>query len=282
TDLIRTFVAVCDSGSFRAGAERVHKTASAVSMQMSKLEAHVGAHLFEKEGRSVRLSASGGEFLGYARRILTLHDEAIARVNGPKLGGIIRFGAPDDYEVKMLSAILPRFARHCPDVEIQMEIANSPKLKEMVQKDELDLAFVDAGSLGERLPGDLISAEPLVWLGAQDGTAKSRRPLPVALPSGNCHWRHGALDALERAQVPYRIAFSCELSYGQLAAIQADIAVSALPASYLAPGLARVPCDEGLPDLGAVSVRLCEAPGANETARCLAAMIRERDRLAAA
>ncbi|MEM0908865.1 MAG: LysR family transcriptional regulator, partial [Pseudomonadota bacterium] len=46
TDLIRTFVAVCDSGSFRAGAERVHKTASAVSMQMSKLEAHVGAHLF--------------------------------------------------------------------------------------------------------------------------------------------------------------------------------------------------------------------------------------------
>lgn len=275
TDLIRTFVAVADTGSFRAAAQRVHRTPSAVSMQMAKLEEQMGADLFGKEGRSIRLTETGVEFLGYARRILSLQEEALARIHRPKLGGLVRFGVPDDYELRLLTSILPRFARLSPEAEIEVTIDMSVRLEEMVAADVLDLAFVESGALGGRTAGDTIHAEPLIWLGAINGTAKEKRPLPLALPGGACHWRHTALDALERAGIAHRMAFSCQYSHGQVAALQADLAVSPLPASYRAPGLERIHSGHGLPELGTVSVELAVAPSADETARALADTIRQ-------
>ncbi|GAB5377001.1 MAG: LysR substrate-binding domain-containing protein [Acuticoccus sp.] len=275
TDLIRTFVAVCDAGSFRAAAERVHRTPSAVSMQMAKLEEQVDAPLFRKEGRSMRLSHAGEEFLGYARRILSLHEEALARLHRPKLGGLVRFGVPDDYELRMLTAVLPRFARLCPDVEVEIEFNLSVELDKMVNRGELDLAFLESTALGGRIAGETVHAEPLIWLGAINGTAKERRPVPLALPGAPCHWRHTALDALERAGVPYHIAFTCQYSHGQVAALEADLAVSPLPASYRAPGLERIHGAHGLPELGTVSVQLCISTEADETARALADTIHQ-------
>lgn len=280
TDLIRTFVAVCESGSFRGAAQRVHRTPSAVSMQMSKLEEQTETALFRKDGRSIRLSQSGEEFLGYARRILSLHEEALARIHRPRLGGLVRFGVPDDYELRMLTGLLPRFARICPEAEIEVVLNLSATLYEMVNVGELDLAFVESDALvvnhaGHADGGDTVHAEPLIWLGAVNGTARERRPLPLALPGAPCHWRHAALDALERADIPYRMAFTCQYSHGQAAALQADLAVSPLPASYHAPGLERIHSGHGLPELGTVAVKLCVSPDADETARALADLVRE-------
>ncbi len=275
TELLRTFVAVCETGSFRAGAQRIHRTPSAVSMQMAKLEELTETELFAKEGRSIRLSEMGSEFLGYARRILTLHEEALARINRPKLGGLVRCGVPDDYELRMLTRILPRFARICPDAEIELVLETSQTLHQKVGSGEIDLAFVEASALGGVTGGDTISAEPLIWLGAINGSAKAKRPLPLALPGGSCYWRHTALDALERAGIPYRVAFTYHYSHGQVAAMQADLAVSPLPLSYSAPGLERVHSGDGMPELGIVSVQLAVSPQADETARALADTIRE-------
>ena len=275
TELLRTFVAVCDTGSFRAAAQRIHRTPSAVSMQMAKLEEQTETELFAKEGRSIRLTAMGSEFLGYARRILTLHEEALVRINRPKLGGLVRCGVPDDYELRLLTRILPRFARICPDVEIEIVLEHSAVLHEKVGRGEVDIAFVEAGALGGATAGDTIAAEPLIWLGAQNGTAKEKRPLPLALPGGSCHWRHTALDALERARIPYRVAFTYHYSHGQVAAMQADLAVSPLPQSYYAPGLERIHSGDGLPELGTVAVQLGVSPQADDTARALADTIRE-------
>lgn len=273
TELLRTFVAVCDSGSFRAAAQRIHRTPSAVSMQMAKLEEQTETELFAKEGRSIRLTEMGSEFLGYARRILTLHEEALVRINRPKLGGLVRCGVPDDYELRLLTRILPRFARICPDAEIEIVLEPSAVLHERVGRGEIDVAFVETGALGGASAGDTISAEPLIWLGATNGMAKAKRPLPLALPGGACHWRHTALDALERARIPYRVAFTYHYSHGQVAAMQADLAVSPLPQSYYAPGLERIHSGDGLPEL--VSVQLGVSPQADETARVLADTIRE-------
>ncbi|MEM9221612.1 MAG: LysR substrate-binding domain-containing protein [Pseudomonadota bacterium] len=275
TDLIRTFVAVCDAGSFRGAADRVHRTPSAISMQMAKLEDQVSAELFRKDGRSVKLSAVGEEFLGYARRILSLQEEALARVARPKLSGMVRFGAPDDYELGMLTDALPRFTRLCPDAEIEVHLNTSMELLSLVEAGNIDLALLEVTSVPRRDPGEIVRAEPLVWLGCEGGTAKLRRPLPLALPGKNCHWRHAALDALERSGVAYRMAYSCKYSHGQVGALQADLAVSALPASYNAPGLERIAPEVGLPRLGTVSVSLAVAPEADDTARALAEILRE-------
>lgn len=275
-DLIRTFVAVCEAGTFRAAAERIHRTPSAVSMQMAKLEETLGAELFLRSGRTVAISAKGEELLAYAKRILSLNEEALSRFMGPDLDGLVRIGVPDDYETRLLPKVLARFARQCPDAEIEMTLAMSQTLVNMVGDNVLDIAIGTSEVLmGAQAPGDLLHAEPMVWMGRSGGMAKLKSPLPLALPGHACVWRQMALQSLDRAALPYRIAFSCEHSHGQLAALMADLAVSALPASYRTPELERIPEDVGLPELGLVVTRIVERPDASPTVRAFARIARE-------
>ena len=82
-DLLRTFLAFADTGSFTMAADRVGRTQSAVSMQMKRLEEACGRALFEKAGRINRLTADGEVLVGYARRMLALNEEAVARFHEP-------------------------------------------------------------------------------------------------------------------------------------------------------------------------------------------------------
>ena len=79
SDLLRTLVAIADTGSFRKAAQQVFRTPSAVSMQIKKLETIVGRELFVRAGRGVGLTPDGEALLGYGRRILKLNEEAVAR-----------------------------------------------------------------------------------------------------------------------------------------------------------------------------------------------------------
>ena len=68
-DLLHTFVAIAETNSFTLAARRVHRTQSAVSMQIKRLEELLGRGLFEREGRSVSLTPHGEVLLDHARRI---------------------------------------------------------------------------------------------------------------------------------------------------------------------------------------------------------------------
>ncbi len=77
-DQLQTFVAIADTGSFTRAADEVHRTQSAVSMQMRRLEERIGKPLFEKDGRSNRLTEEGERLLSYARRLIHLNRETLA------------------------------------------------------------------------------------------------------------------------------------------------------------------------------------------------------------
>ena len=87
SDLLRTFVAVAETGNFTKAAERAGRTQSAVSMQMKKLEETVGGTLFERGSRGVALTRRGGELIVNARRIVSLLDETAAAMTAPPLDG---------------------------------------------------------------------------------------------------------------------------------------------------------------------------------------------------
>src|SRR5678815_4054741 len=78
-DLLRSFAAVADSGSFTAAAELVARTQSAVSVQIKRLEEILGHKVFERTSRSLALTPAGETLLGYARRMLELNDESVRR-----------------------------------------------------------------------------------------------------------------------------------------------------------------------------------------------------------
>lgn len=95
-DLLRAYLAVVDTGSLTRAARYVHRTQAAVSMQMKRLEEQVGASLFRKDGRTLALTEDGKLLVSYARRLLALHDEALARMRTTESTPVLRLGCPDD------------------------------------------------------------------------------------------------------------------------------------------------------------------------------------------
>src|SRR5664279_3797786 len=88
-DQLRTFVAIAESGSFTRAADVVHKTQSAVSMQMRRLEERIGKPIFTRDGRASKLSEDGERLLGYARRMVRLSDETLAAFDETELTGSV-------------------------------------------------------------------------------------------------------------------------------------------------------------------------------------------------
>jgi DNA-binding transcriptional LysR family regulator len=120
-DLLQAFVAVSDLRSFTRAAARLNRTQSAVSMQVKRLEERLGAELFHRSTVHVELSPSGEALLGYARRILAISDEAVARLREHGLHGHVRLGVMDDYGTLIVPALLAGFAALYPHIQVEMQ-----------------------------------------------------------------------------------------------------------------------------------------------------------------
>jgi DNA-binding transcriptional LysR family regulator len=92
TNLLRSFVAIVDAGTMLSAAEQVFVTQSALSLQIRRLEDLVEQALFTREGRRLAVTPAGEVLLTYARRLLTLHDEAVLAVSAPDLVGSVPSG----------------------------------------------------------------------------------------------------------------------------------------------------------------------------------------------
>ena len=146
-DQLRTFIAIVETGSFTKAAEVVHKTQSAVSMQMKRLEERLGKPIFARDGRASKLTEDGERLLDYARRIIKLNVEALAAFDDAELTGRVRLGVPDDYADRYLPEIMARFSRSYPGVELTVMCEPSVELVERIDGNELDLAIItDCGT----------------------------------------------------------------------------------------------------------------------------------------
>jgi DNA-binding transcriptional LysR family regulator len=143
-DQLRTFIAIVETGSFTKAAEVVHKTQSAVSMQMKRLEERLGRPIFARDGRASKLTEDGERLLDYARRIIKLNVEALAAFDDAELTGRVRLGLPDDYADRYLPEIMARFSRAYPGVELTIMCEPSVELVDLIDGNELDLAIVTA------------------------------------------------------------------------------------------------------------------------------------------
>ncbi|MDK9697245.1 MAG: LysR substrate-binding domain-containing protein [Siculibacillus sp.] len=265
-DLLRTLLAVHQTGSFSRAAQSVFRTPSAVSMQMKRLEEIVGRPIFAKDGRGVALTPAGDDLIGYARRIMQLNDEALARFRCADTRGVVRLGTPDDYATKFLPSILARFAASHPHVQVDVVCQPSRNLVRLLEEGEVDLALVSVG-LGCGIPGTgtIVHRERLVWAGARWGEAHLKRPLPLAVSGTTCTWRSLAMARLDREAIPYRVAYSSQHYVGQVAAVLADLAVAPLPRSVISGEL--VPIDEKLlPAIGHYEIQLMTAARATGAA----------------
>ena len=140
TNMLRSFVAIVETGSMLNASEQVFVTQSALSLQIKRLEELVQQHLFLREGRRLTLTSAGEVLLGYARRILALHDEAVAAITTGRFEGPVRIGMVQDFAA--------------------------------LERNPLEVALKAGGYvLGQRVekpvPHDRISCEKRTYLGAQ-------------------------------------------------------------------------------------------------------------------
>lgn len=258
TDLLRTFVAIADAGGFTRAAQLVHRTQSAVSMQMKRLEESVGKPLFERDGRSVVLTVEGETLLGYARRILKLHAEVLATLTQPDMVGAVRIGTPDDYVARFLPGILTRFAHAYPQVQVEVRCEPSFVLNEALERGELDLALVT--DVNNPIEGDIVRRDPVVWATSDKHFAHEQNPLPLALFQSGCFFRHWAIKALDNLEREYRIAYTSPSINGIQAVVSAGLAVTVLAQSILPPGVRALTAAEGFPPFPQAAIVLKRAP----------------------
>jgi len=223
TDQLRSFLAIVDSGSFTKAAERVHKTQSAVSMHVRRLEEQLGCALFVKQGRGARLTAEGESLIDFARRIIQAEAGAVAALSRKGLRGAVRLGIPDDYAESFLAKILSRFNRKHPLVEVSVACEGSPELAQQVSAGALELALVTDH------PGlrgfELLLDQPLVWAAAERFRVENGAPIPLALGATSCLWRREADSALAAASRAARGLFFSK-NYSAMGTVRAGLAVT--------------------------------------------------------
>lgn len=256
TALLRSFVAIAESGSMTAAANALNLTQGAVSQQIKRLEEVLSTSLFERERRGLKLTAAGERLFGKAKRLLGLNDEICADLAADTLKGRLRIGVPYDLVETRLAPVLKAFAEACPQVELTLFCNTSPKLAEALNSGEIDLALIEeAIGNGGGGSGECLGIERLVWVGAKGGTADRKRPLPLSLVSETCAFRPFVLGALADKGIEWRTVFENGIEATRTI-VRADLAVTAWLTSTVPADLVILGAESGLPDLPGFTINL--------------------------
>ena len=188
-ELLRSFVSVVDSGGFTRAGERVHRTQSAVSQQIKRLEDAVGRPLLVRDGKGATPTEEGERLLGYARRILALAQEAHDVVARPVVDGVVRISLPEDFAAYRLVELLSDYMRGRPTLRLDMRSGLSATNRAALERGELDVALVKR-SAGD---GPCLASWPerLQWITSRRHPVDlSRNPVPIAVADHGCLYRN--------------------------------------------------------------------------------------------
>jgi len=201
--------------------------------------------LFERIGKSVKLTNEGNTLMKYALRIIKEHDDAIRALTKPDLEGFIRFGSPEHYTVGILPSLLARFASAYPDVSVEMRCENSDVIKLAVEKGDLDIGICT--QISE--VGQVISHDPVVWIAKPGFALQKHKPISLAVFEDNCIFRTWAIEALEKSGIDHRIVYVSRSISGLVDAVRAGFAIAPVIRSNVPPDLHIIGLEHGLPVL---------------------------------
>lgn len=274
-DVLRTFVTGITLGSFARAADRLGRSTSAVSAQLKKLEEQVGTPVVKKAGRGLALTPAGEIVLSYAKRLLELNDAAMAAVIGTPLSGHARIGFQEDFGEGILTEILGSFSRAHPEVMVEARIARNAELESAVVHSQLDMALFwqTPSAPAENEIGKI----PLHWIGSAEWMENcfvQGEPLPLVTFDTPCILRSRAIEALDAAGLPWRIAFTSSSLNGLWAAARAGLGVTPRTRVGKPADLATLRTLPSLPPLGICLQRSSPAP--NPVLDFLAAIIEEQ------
>ncbi len=257
---MRYVVAVAETSNFTRAAERCLVVQSALSHQISRLERELGAKLFERTSRRVRLTQAGEAFLPAARQALDAAERARAEVAAAvgEIRGRLAIGAISTVGAVDLPAVLEHFHSRHPQVRISLRTSPSEELIERVRQGTLDIAFLGLplGAQPQGVHGCELARGDLVAVVAPDHPLADEKGVDlnrlaeetfVDFPAGTAGRAHSDA-AFAAAGVRREVAFEVTNADFMARLIRQGLAIGLLPAAFVS----------GLPDLPVV--RLRDAP----------------------
>ncbi|WP_019934740.1 LysR substrate-binding domain-containing protein [Oceanimonas smirnovii] len=245
--LLRSFVAVVDTGSFTRAADSTHLTQSTVSQQVRKLESQLGCELLNRKGRYITATLEGERVLNYARRILQLMQEAVAQTSLSIEQQKIRLGVPEDFATHAIMPALSAFADQYPGIRLEVKSGLCSDIWREFQRGELDLALVKQrpGSV----PGMASWPEPLCWIDGLESNNLASQPVPlVTFPIGGLY-RGEMAHTFDRLGRSWRLAYVSTSLSGVCCAVEAGFGISLLPRRLVTTNHRILSEADGLPDV---------------------------------
>jgi DNA-binding transcriptional LysR family regulator len=224
TDLLRTFIAVVDLRSFTRAAQTLGVTQPAVSTQIKRLQALIGAELFDKSAPGVTLTAKGEVIVGYARRLLSINDQILDLSPHSNVADRMRIGIPNDHHERTLLRLIASFRVSHPDLQVQVCTDPSDTLLREFRRGEFDLILASADE-EQPTPPRWSWPEPSAWAAASPALLATDGPIPLVVLGEGSLTRRVSVRALEEAGVPYEIVYVGKTYAGLIEAITAGLGV---------------------------------------------------------
>lgn len=236
---LRYICAIAETGSFSRAAERCQVAQPSLSQQVLKLEEDLGAKLFDRLGRSVRLTEAGRAFLPHARSIL--HEMEAARSSvADKVGdarGSVAAGVIPTIAPYLMPRYTAAFAKEFPEAKLRLIEATTPRLVEGLRNLSIEVAILALPLRHKDLEWFPIRTEPLFAVVPKDHASAHAKSIAlrelrgapfVMLRDGHC-FRDLSIAACAQARVTPRIAFESDQFSSVLGMVAAGMGVSLVP-----------------------------------------------------
>lgn len=274
SDLMRSFLAVADTGSVTHAAARLFRTQSAVSLQIKRLEENLGQPLFLRQARGVELTPRGEQLLPYARRVVETLDEAAIALREKPLVGPVRVGIPDEYSGTVLPRALAAFDERHEGVQVSVRVDHSSALLEAMEDDLIDIAVIYDWAYVQE--GEVLCVDPTVWVTSLHHEQHLRKPVPVAVYFKSDWSRDYAELSLNRQGIDWRPAWTCDMAGGFRLAVANGVAIAPLSRSTIPAGCRELTGTDGYTIVDSARVLLRRNPrGTSPALEGMAALLRE-------
>lgn len=234
---LHIFRCVVREGGVTRAASRLHRVPSNVTTRIKQLEERLGVALFRRQGRSLALTEPGRTLLGHAERLLQMADVAEQEMRGGAVRGALRLGSLESAAGARLPPVLSAFHARYPDISIELQTGTTGTLLRLLERFEIEAAFVSEPFEKGRLSSLPAFDEELVLITAK-GAASPRRAADlsghtlVAFPHG-CSYRRRLVEWLAEAGISPARVLELGSYHAIVACVAAGTGVAIVPAEVL-------------------------------------------------
>jgi DNA-binding transcriptional LysR family regulator len=234
---LHIFRSVVREGGIGRAASRLHRVPSNVTTRIKQFEERLGTALFRRQGRNLLLTDAGSTLLGHAERLLQMADAAEQELRGETVRSVLRLGSLESAAGARLPPVLAAFHAHHPEVALELQTGTTGALLRLLERFEVDAAFVSEPFEWGRLSSLPAFEEELVLITAR-GAGAPRRAADlagstlVAFPHG-CSYRRRLLEWLAEAGVSPSRTLDLGSYHAIIACVAAGAGAAIVPAEVL-------------------------------------------------